>query len=168
MINGQAIAIEMVMSLLAARVGAHVPIACCGSNRDKSRFWLLQCDYERTLDECMSQRWCELHSKYIQSDGGLDPDKIELTVLTHAIRMVRLLSRMGMLLLRLDPCRNIAASVSNTLPLKAVVAMTDMRTDQCQFVDLGDEFCQWYMEAFCWSDSRSVAQRRQTPARQRA
>ena len=151
-INGQAIAIEILLSLLAARVGVHVPIACCGSDKTLSRFWILQCDYERTLDEMMSPKWCELRSKLIYGETTVAAEnkayEIEQLVLTHAVRMVRLLSRMGILVLRLDPRRNIAASVSGKLPVQATVALTDMRADHCQLVDLGDEFCQWYMECF--------------------
>lgn len=157
-INGQAIAVEILLSLLAARVGVHVPIACCGSDRHKTRFWVLQCDYERTLDEMMSPTWCLLHSQQINQSASLQPDGVNANgigdadvqemVLQHAIRMVRVLSRMGILVLRLDPRLNIGASVSSTSPLEAVVALTEMRADHCQLVDLGDEFCQWYMECF--------------------
>ena len=171
-INGQAIAIEILLSLLAARVGVHVPIACCGSNKEQSLFWVLQCDYERTLDELMSPEWCTLHAALINqntSDGSIavKPGELEKEVLTHAIRMVRILSRMGILVLRLDPRLNIGASVSSKSPVQATVALTEMRADHCQLVDLGDGFANGTWSVSCRCGSCRPSAQRGPPVRQK-
>ena len=145
-VNGQAQAIEIIMTLVAARAGVHVPILCCGLTTDLNQFFVVQADLSGTLDAVLSPDYCSAVAA--TSLGAVTPDEVERNLLTKAVRSLRIMSRLGMLMLRPSPAQSLFASAWFSGTVNSDVQFTSLPTDTCQLVDLGDEFIQWYMECY--------------------
>jgi len=148
-INGQAQAIEIIMSLIAARAGVHVPILCCGLTADLNQFFVVQADLSGSLDAVLSPNYCRAVAA--TSLGAVTPvtaDEVERNLLAKAVRSLRIMSRLGMLMIRPSPAQSLFASAWFSGTVQSDVQFTSLPTDVCQLVDLGDEFIQWYMECY--------------------
>ena len=129
-LNGQAQVIEIVLTLLVARVGA--PILCTGTVGEYGKFFVVQAELVRTLDAVLAPDWCGWVAT--SSQGALTPDQIEVHVLARTVRMVRIMSRMGLLMLRMDPTAISASAVYSKSGLDVEVMLSEMNPALCQLV----------------------------------
>lgn len=145
-------AAELLLSLVTARVGVHVPVLACGVARDDDVgdvFFLVKAELSDTLDLTLSSS--------IEPSDDETPVRLyyEKFLLVRAMRTVSILSRLGMLMLCPRPDEHLHATMAYTPAVapdvpyyESEVQFSWLPSDDCQFVDLGEVFVQWYMKAY--------------------
>jgi hypothetical protein len=157
-VNAQACATELIMCIVAARLGAYAPILCAGSTASLHRFFMLQAKLNQPLNIALTKTWLtavvEEHPDFgslSQSERGAKVIEVEIALLSNAIRCFRILSRARMLTCSINPVDTLTASAvwqqtgAGETHLACEVYITRLPPTLTQFVDLPDDYSEWFM-----------------------
>tara|TARA_B100000459_G_scaffold147072_1_gene115133 strand:- start:1193 stop:3739 length:2547 start_codon:yes stop_codon:yes gene_type:complete len=178
-INGQAMLKEMILAICASRLGAYAPIACCGSaiHDGTPKLFMLQCDPGVSLNTVLREDWLkwfvydELPRKANNNESADEGEGVKLldetgtlcttasleaAFLRAAIRSVRLLSRVPMIVLNMSPCAHFSCTAwvdprrgsRENANVFTDAVFSRFPAESCHLVDLNEEFCEWYMLSY--------------------
>jgi len=133
-------------------------VLACGVARDDDVgdvFFLVKAELSDTLDLTLSSSIEPSDENTPNLDETPARLYYEKFLLARAMRTVSILSRLGMLMLCPRPDEHLHATMAYTPAVapdvpyyESEVQFSWLPSDDCQFVDLGEVFVQWYMKAY--------------------